>query len=379
MSGAMSPQVGNSMRAMKDGLKKVVISVQDVFEVLVPGFQKPRPLNYHMLLKLASLWYGWTPIETSEVAQRLHDKQWISYPRTESTRYADGSEQELEDIVTDIAKGDLPMLASITGNARRDIQHYARKLLRNGLMEPRSDEVATGDHPPIMPTTFSERTITREFRQRARVPIAEAGGGDKDAQLYELILRYFLATASPDFVMSSLNVELGKPRLRSVDIELPFEGVFRVRAQYRSVYERGWIEILPLTRASEQESCRGPAAAKDLTLGDELLITGVRVQSESEQRPCPLTVSRLVHAMEAHGIGTDASIPKHLNTLVKRQYIRLVRKRRAPPTVDAAASSVCKVQDEELDFRSICQRQDEELDFDILWDMPGYSDEILEV
>ena len=37
--------------------------------------------------------------------------------------------------------------------------------------------------------------------------------------------------------------------------------------------------------------------------------------------PMPLSEAELITAMEAHGIGTDASIPSHIGTLESRRHL----------------------------------------------------------
>jgi DNA topoisomerase-3 len=54
-----------------------------------------------------------------------------------------------------------------------------------------------------------------------------------------------------------------------------------------------------------------------------------------ERQTCPpdyLTESELITLMERHGIGTDASIPVHINNICERNYVALQPGRKLKPT-----------------------------------------------
>eukprot|EP00434_Breviolum_minutum_P007759 symbB.v1.2.006845.t1/scaffold408.1/size210514/3 len=94
--------------------------------------------------------------------------------------------------------------------------------------------------------------------------------------------------------------------------------------------DQGWLKVMPWR-------------LRELSLDDPGLMThriaavlqkleGSRVTWESRQvklqqtwtqAPKPLTEAELVDLMDKHGIGTDASIPQHIQTIQDRHYVQL--------------------------------------------------------
>ena len=86
---------------------------------------------------------------------------------------------------------------------------------------------------------------------------------------------------------------------------------------------------------------RGEEVDPDATLpefkkGEILAIdnanVSVRLVQKKTQPPTYLTESELIGTMERNGIGTDASIPTHIDNILKRNYVVLESGRRLVPT-----------------------------------------------
>ena len=70
----------------------------------------------------------------------------------------------------------------------------------------------------------------------------------------------------------------------------------------------------------------------DLSKGETLDFDEISLDERFTGPPDYLTESDLITLMEKHGIGTDASIPVHINNIVQRNYVTLVAGRKLEPT-----------------------------------------------
>ena len=70
----------------------------------------------------------------------------------------------------------------------------------------------------------------------------------------------------------------------------------------------------------------------DLKKGDELFVQDIKLIEKQTSPPDYLTESEVISLMEKHGIGTDASIPVHINNIVQRNYVTVTPSRKLVPT-----------------------------------------------
>lgn len=72
--------------------------------------------------------------------------------------------------------------------------------------------------------------------------------------------------------------------------------------------------------------------AQTFKQGDSVKINEYKLVESQTGPPDYLTESELITLMEKHGIGTDASIPVHINNICQRNYVQIASSRRLIPT-----------------------------------------------
>lgn len=242
---------------------------------------RPSGLNTVNLLKVASSALGFGPHLAMQLAERLYTQGFISYPRTESTAYPSSYD----------FKGTLGSLVSnlVWGT-------YVQTLLSNGYHKPRSG-TDVGDHPPITPMRSANEDML---------------GGDA-WRLYQYVCQHFLGTLSPDCKYVRKKIEF------SVGGEF-----FHCVGQHVTV--KGFTAIMPWLAVSEKN-------LPQFTEGEKIELSKVELYEGKTAPPDYLSESELISLMEKHGIGTDASIPVHINNISERNYVKVEAGRRLVPTV----------------------------------------------
>lgn len=245
--------------------------------------RKPRPpgLNTVELLKTASSALNIGPAQAMAVAERLYTSGYLSYPRTESSGYPPNFDFE----------------GTLSSQARHPIWgEYASSLLAQGMTKPKGG-TDVGDHPPITPV----RAATE----------AELGGGDSWL-IYDYVARHFLASLSGDCVLKKTKAVLAG-------------GGETFSASGSVVLRPGFTAIMPW-KVSQAEPL------PPLSEGQVLPLKGVELSAGKTSPPDYLTEAELIGLMEKHGIGTDASIPTHINNICERNYVQIQSGRRVVPT-----------------------------------------------
>ena len=137
---------------------------------------------------------------------------------------------------------------------------------------------------------------------------------DGDAwRIYDYVVRHFIGTVSYNckYTSTSINFKIGAEKFS-------FSG--------KKLVDPGFTAVMTWQALTEEES------VPPLNKGDGLNIKDIKLAERQTSPPDYLTESDLITLMEKHGIGTDASIPVHINNICQRNYVTVGSGRRLIPT-----------------------------------------------
>mmetsp|Transcript_14337 Transcript_14337/g.26973 ORF Transcript_14337/g.26973 Transcript_14337/m.26973 type:complete len:824 (-) Transcript_14337:117-2588(-) len=243
--------------------------------------QRPQGLNTVQMLKLASTSLGLGPHHALSIAERLYLSGYTTYPRTESTAYPNNFNHR-------------DLLSRLRGPGL--IGDVAEGLLESQFKAPRKGK-DEGDHPPITPVRLASRSELN----------------DSEWAVYELITRHYLATVSPNAKYFRLLVT--------------FQAGSEIFTLDGSVTtDPGFGRAAPWALARDRE-------IPEFRAGETARIAGFECDTSFTSPPPNISESDLLSLMEHHGIGTDASMPSHIQNIVDRKYANVdTSSRRLIPT-----------------------------------------------
>lgn len=240
---------------------------------------RPLALNTVELMRVGSSLLGMSPQTVMQIAEKLYTQGYISYPRTETTHYP--------------ASFDLNGTLKILQNSN-EIGAEVKAILRDGLSTPRKGHDA-GDHPPITPMKL-------------------AGELEKDAwRVYDYICRHFASTVARDckYVLNVVKFMIGSESFTLTG---------------KTLVSPGYTSILHWQSLPKNE------VMPTFQIDEEIPVQEMKLIERQTGPPDYLTEAELITLMEKHGIGTDASIPVHINNICQRNYVKVGSGRKLIPT-----------------------------------------------
>lgn len=242
---------------------------------------RPLPLRTVEFQKAASRFLKISSDQVMNLAEKLYNRGFISYPRTETDVFEFSGDQ-LRTLVQKQAAD------NVFGD-------YARDLIDSGGFRiPRKGKNNDKAHPPIHPTSSGEELSGQE---RA---------------VFEFVARRFLACCSDDAkgLETKISAQIGVE-------EFECKGIRVTELNYLLVYKyEKWAEqeIAPFRQG------------ETLEIGEYLMKEG------KTSAPLLLSESDLITCMDKNGIGTDATIHEHIHKILVRKYAIKGRDSRFIPT-----------------------------------------------
>ncbi|XP_045539457.1 DNA topoisomerase 3-beta-1 [Papilio machaon] len=265
------------LHGIKEIKEAVVINVQAKEKLK----SRPVALNTVELMRVASSGLGMGPHHAMQIAERLYTQGYISYPRTETTSYPENFDL-------------IGALRQQQGSNKWGEE--VRALLANGINKPKKGHDA-GDHPPITPLKHATESELEGDMWR----------------IYDYVTRHFIATLCRDcrYLCTTATFQIGTETFS-------YSGNTLVDAGYTEVMHWqafGKDEFVPV-----------------LKVDDVLKAHDHRLVECQTSPPDYLTEAEVITLMEKHGIGTDASIPVHINNICQRNYVAVGNGRKLIPT-----------------------------------------------
>ena len=234
---------------------------------------RPLPMTTVDMQKLGTRVLHMTAERVMAVAERLYQKGFISYPRTETNQFPQGFDFRAH-------------VAQQEGHPRWGA--YARTLFAEDsrFLLPRVGAQTDNAHSPIHPT-----------KSAAGDEFADAD----ERRVYELVARHFLACCSHD--------ALGRETV--VQIAVAGES-FRTTGLIIDAYN--YLDVYPYDRWRSR-------ACPPYAEGQTFRPTAVLMRQGTTTAPPLLAEPDLITLMDKNGIGTDATIAEHIQKIQDRRYV----------------------------------------------------------
>jgi DNA topoisomerase-1 len=246
----------------------------EVEKIEVKQFQQspPTPFDLGALQSEAYSLFGYTPMRTSDIAQRLYLDALISYPRTSSQKLPPTINYEA--ILKNLGK--VPEYKKLT-----------EEILAKPELKPKEGKKEDPAHPAIYPTgNLPERVLS-----------------DQERNLWDLVVRRFMAVFEEPAIRQSMKVHINVNGHR-----------FYLRG--RQILKEGWLRSYgPYVRSEE-------VLLPPIKEGQTVKVKRIILEDKFTKPPPRYNPGSLLKRMEEAEIGTKATRADIIQTLYDRKYIR---------------------------------------------------------
>lgn len=269
-------------RCINTGTRAQVINVKKV----PTSRWRPLPLTTVELQKVCSKFRGLTPKKVLDAAEKLYNKGFISYPRTETDVFDESI--DLNKLV------EKQFHSPEWGNYAKRLLGHTQPPQPPTICTPRKGKHNDKAHPPIHPVAFVNSSALEDEGQRI---------------VFEFVARRFLACVSPDAKGATTTITLnwGGETFFASGLEVLERNFLEVYYPYQT-WASSAVQIPP--------NLFSPGATVELDSAD--LLEG------TTSPPRYLSETDLISLMDANGIGTDATMADHIQTIIDRNYVNKI-------------------------------------------------------
>lgn len=260
----------------------------------------PFPFDLTSLQVEAYRCFSISPKETLSIAQELYTSGLMSYPRTSSQQLppAIGYEKILNDL-----------------SGQKQYNELAKKLLKKPKLMPNNGKKTDPAHPAIFPTGIGAK-----------------GLNEREAKIYDLVVKRFLATFAEHAVRETIIVEINCN-----------DEVFIAKGT-RTI-EKGWhIYYAPYVKLEEVE-------LPSMNENDKIKVRKIELLAKETQAPKRYTPASIIKELEKRNLGTKATRSEIVDTLFNRGYVQgkaIEATNLGISTVETLEKYCPKILDEEL-------------------------------
>ncbi|MBN1800851.1 MAG: hypothetical protein JW891_05050 [Candidatus Lokiarchaeota archaeon] len=260
-------------RAIYEKIKEEKLAIITNFNQNKVNRKPPSPLNTNKALILLTKTLKISAKQAMDTMNDLYLEKIISYPRTES----------------DIYKNNFDHLTILTKFTLHSIYgKYTKTQLTNKRVIPTKGKKDEGDHPPITPLESIELNDKR------------LSGGFR-TKVYNTLSRHYLALFGEEATESRQDLDL-------LIKDEPF------KAQIVSLIHLGFFEIAPFLK---------PHYDLEIQIeGNTIPVQNIELFEKETTPPPRYTDPTLLKLMEKHGLGTKATRPQIIQTMLSRKVIR---------------------------------------------------------
>ena len=232
--------------------------------------EPPAPFDLTSLQTEAYRCHRISPKNTLSIAQSLYIEGYISYPRTSSQKLP--KEIGYKKIISDLTK-------------QEAYASSAHKVLQKKDLKPHEGKKSDPAHPAIYPTGIAPKNLE-----------------EREARVYDLIVKRFLATFGDIATRETMNITI------DINKELFI-------ASGTTTIEPGWHILYGEYATFKEEELPN---VKD---GQELKVDELKLLEKETQPPKRYTPASIIRELEKRNLGTKATRASIVDTLFNRGYV----------------------------------------------------------